>query len=481
MQLTVADPAGMHQANKSDLQAAVDRALADGLLDQAALGHLRAAACLSSPASVGPTPAIRIAANAPHIDGKEMTTVRRVDDAWTAAVDLDLQVSDGVLDELRFDLPPQWSKPTKIEPATPIQLIDVPGEDRRQIILRPAEPWTGTMHLHMSGPMNTPAGQRVRVPDVRPLGIAPLKRYVLLPTRSGEQNLSWEASGLNFEPLPKKFSAESSQLDLYRTCEVVAEHFEATLKSVEKTIGQPRVRLADIAVACSDDGHCYGTATFDLEPAGALNCLLELAPNEHLIHVRADGLAAAARPVGENHWSVALGDGKLPQQMEVVFTADSPKDLGSNRQLLLSAPVLVDMPVEQTLWSVTAAADGSAIGGDANAGGTAVAGLRAGDRAIHQELIRRGNTFAVAQVGRKRSDIRARRSDCKLVCIVDESAADRSRRRRQMGRPHEGDSLGGEPRRRRRNRGNRRRASEVSSSPGNRKPDRRKIRLAICD
>ena len=73
-----------------------------------------------------------------------------------------------------------------------VELIDVPGENRRQLVLRPAEPWTGTVRLHLSGPMITPAGQRVRVPDVRPLGVAQLHRYVLLPTRSGEQNLSWE-------------------------------------------------------------------------------------------------------------------------------------------------------------------------------------------------------------------------------------------------------------------------------------------------
>jgi hypothetical protein len=381
VQVAVTDAAGMQQLAKGPLQSAVQGALSDGLIDRIALGRLRPAVCLSGYVKPGAIPAIRIAANSPRVEGKEMTTVRRVNDAWNAAVDLDLQVSGGVLDGLRFDLPPQWSGPAEITPSIPSQLIDVPGENRRQLVLRPAEAWTDTVRLHLSGPINTPSGQRVRVPDVRPLGVVQLHRYVLLPTRSGEQNLSWEASGLNFEPLPKKFSPESPPIDLYRTCEVVAEHFEATLKSVEKTIGQPRVRLADIAVACSDDGHCYGTATFDLDPAGALNCLLELAPNEHLIHVRADGVAAAARRVAENHWSVALGDGKLPQQMEVVFAADLRGEPGNDR-LLLSAPVLVDLPVEQTLWSVIAANDHPSTGGN-----MAVAGA-APTTAIQQNLIR---------------------------------------------------------------------------------------------
>ena len=280
VQVTVAESAGMQPLGQGALQSAVDQALADGLLDHFALSHLRPAVGLSGHVASGVSPAIRITANMPLVEGKEMTTVRRVEQAWSAAVDLDLEISGGVLDGLRFDLPPQWTELTEIAPAMPSLLIDVPGESRRQLVLRPDQPWTGTVRLHLSGPINTAAGQRVRVPDVHPLGVAQLRRYVLLPTRSGEQDLSWEASGLNFEPLPERFTPESSRLELYRTCEVVAEHFEATLKSVEKTIGQPRVRLADIAVACSEGGHCYGTRAhflrFGARRRPALNCFLEL-------------------------------------------------------------------------------------------------------------------------------------------------------------------------------------------------------------
>jgi hypothetical protein len=375
VQVRVADPAGLQQAGAAALQAAVERALADGLLDTLELDRLRPAVCLSGHSVAGASPAIRIAANAPHVEGKEWTTVGRIDEAWNASVDLNLEVSGGVLDCLRFDLPPQWSGPINTTPITPSQLIDVPGENRRQLVLRPVQPWTGAVRLHLTGPINTPPGERVRVPDVRPWAVAQLHRYVLLPTRADEQNLFWEASGLNCEPLPKGFSADSPRLDLQRTCEVVAEHFEVTLKSVEKTIGQPRVRLADIAVTCSDSGHFFGTALFDLEPAGASNCLLELAPNERLIHVRADGLAVAARQVDEHHWSVALGDGKLPQQMEIVFTADLPSETASSGHWLLSAPVLVDLPADQTLWSVTATTAASASGGNVAAGGISGGGV----------------------------------------------------------------------------------------------------------
>lgn len=380
VRLAVSNPAGLQPSPMPALNAAVARALADGLLERFALGRLRPVACLAGREAAGNGPAIRVEANAPRLEGKETTTVRRVNDTWKAAVDLDFKVSGGVLDTVRFDLPPQWADISEISPSTPSQLLEVPGEHRRQLVLRPSEPWTGEVRLHLSGPISTAAGQRVRVPDVLPSGNFQLRRYVLLPTRAGDQNLSWEASGLNFEPLPKRFAPDSSQVDVYRICEVVAEHFEATLKSVDKTIRQPRVHLADIAVTYSDAGQCYGTATFDLDPAGTSSCLLELAPNERLIHARADGVAAIARPVAENHWSIALGDAALPQQLEVVFTAEL-KEASRNGRLLLPAPVLIDLPVEQTLWTVSAASDG-AVGGSLNVAGAAPA------TAVDQDLIR---------------------------------------------------------------------------------------------
>src|SRR5207237_9354961 len=116
--------------------------------------------------------------------------------------------------------------------------VDVAGEDRRQLVLRPPEPIAGTQHLRLTIPLSPAAGHRVRVPDVRPVGLGQLRRFVRLPTSANEQQLSWEPRGLEFEPLPRSFSLASPATEIYLICRVIGETFEATLKSVEKgTLG----------------------------------------------------------------------------------------------------------------------------------------------------------------------------------------------------------------------------------------------------
>ncbi len=356
VQVSVADPAAMKHTSKAAMQAAVRRALDDGLLEQVSLAHLRPIAFLAGRGATAGSPAVRISANAPQIEVKELTTLERSDaptGGWSAAVDLDLTIAGGVLDGLRFDVSPQWTDIT-VTPAMPTQLVDIPGENRRQLVVRPAEPWTGKVRLQLTGTIVTPLGERVRVPDVRPLGIAGLHRYILLPARAGDQNLYWEASGVVWQQLPKRFTPGSTPLDVDRTCEVVDEHFDVSLKSVEKTIGEPRLHLADISVTCGDQGKCYGIASFDLEPSGSSNCMLELAPNEQLINVRADGTAVPPRLLGARHWSVALGDSRLPQRVEVVFTADLSDVRDGGDGLPLAPPSLVGLIPEQSIWSVAA-------------------------------------------------------------------------------------------------------------------------------
>jgi hypothetical protein len=353
VKVTLSDSAGLKQAAAGDRQSAVDRARKDGLLESGTLERDRLALCLIGKPAGDTMPALRIERNAPHVTAIEKTTVERADDAWTATVDLDLDVAGGVVDSLRFELPAHWNGPTKIVPDMPMEIVDIPGENRRQMILRPAEPITGAWRMSLKGVIAA-AGQRVRVPDIRPLGLGSVRRFVLLPTHSNEQQLVWETRGLNVEPLPAGFATGSPQLEIYRTCQVVGETFEATLKSVEKAIGQPHVRLADIAVSSPDGRNGYGTAAFDLEPAGSANCVLELAEHTRLIHIRVNGLPAAVHPVAQSPLilSVALGSGKLPQHIEVVFQCQLPFEAPGATERRLPAPVLVRTPVEATLWTL---------------------------------------------------------------------------------------------------------------------------------
>jgi hypothetical protein len=351
--VTLASPNGLKVVATADLQIAIDRAMKDGLLGSRAVESNRAALCLSGKPAGDQLPTFVAEPNAPRVKAIEKISVERADDAWTARVDLDLNISGGDVDALRFEVPPQWNRPTQVVPEMPLDIVDIPGESRRQMILRPKAPIRGGWRLSFSGPI-AGGGQRVRVPDVRPLGLGAVRRFVLLPTHSNEQQLVWETRGLNVEPLPAGFAANSPQLELYRACQVVGETFEATLKSVEKSTGQPHVRLADIAMAFPTVTSGYGTAAFDLEPAGSANCVLEFSEHTRPVYVRVNGLPAAVHPVAKSplNWNVALASGKLPQHIEVVFQCDAPPVVPGATERRLAAPVLLRTPVEATLWTV---------------------------------------------------------------------------------------------------------------------------------
>jgi hypothetical protein len=195
------------------------------------------------------------------------------------------------------------------------------------------------------------AGQRLRAPDIRPLDVGRLRRIVLLPTHSNEQQLSWQTRGLNVEPLPGGFASESPQMELYRTCIVVGETFEARLKSVEKSAERPHAPLADIRAAFTGDRGGYGVATFDVEPSGATSFLLNVPAADRVVQVTVDGAPAVLEKRAGKQWLIGSASPKLPQRIEVTFEF-AMNDLGDPEQMKLEGPSLAGFTVEQTIWSV---------------------------------------------------------------------------------------------------------------------------------
>ncbi len=356
MQATVAAATNMTALDPAETQLQIERAIADGWLDESIATSSRAVACLQSKNS-GPSPTIRVNSNAPRVEATQRITARRDGENWAATSDLELKVSGGVLDVLRFELPRRWSTPTEISPPMSSSIVDVPGENRKQLILRPAEPISGSEHIRLSGPIATGSGQAVRVPDIRPLEIGSLRRYVLLPTNSGDRQLTWETRGVNVEPLPSGFASGTTRVELYRTCQVIGQTFEATLKSVQRLTERPRVRLADLRLTFADQQTGFGVATFDLEPAGTTTCVLQMPAPYQLVHVRANDLPAAVKQVGPNQWRLSTGDGKLPQRVEAIFQFDHSTDAPGERAGGTPigwppAPTLLGYSVDQAIWTI---------------------------------------------------------------------------------------------------------------------------------
>jgi hypothetical protein len=288
--------------------------------------------------------------NRPRFDGVQAVSISRPNDSWLAALDLKLNITTGTLDAIHIEIPSSWSEPLDVDPAMPYEIIEVPGETRRQLVLYPPEPLAGEAHVRVEGRLAPLAGGRVRAPDARLMGAAALAEYFVLPLQQELQSLAWNTSGLKPEALPDDLVPATSAPDSVQTFLRAADTFRADLRSVEKIAEDVQVRLADIAVHWAGDGSCYGVATFDVEPAGRPSCRLALPTGYRLVCAAVDNRPLRITPDGDQRWQVPLG-GRLPQRIEIVFSGNW--SLESRVPAVLEAPRLIGVPVERTLWTVS--------------------------------------------------------------------------------------------------------------------------------
>jgi hypothetical protein len=252
---------------------------------------------------------------------------------------------------VRIDAPASWSAPFKIEPAVPHRVIEMPGENRRQLLLLPPQPLSGEARFRIEGRLSPTAGQRVRAPDARIVGVDSLEQYFALPLQQELQSLAWETRGLKPAVVPSGLLQTTSTPQAVQTFLRAADQFRAELRSVEKIADDVQVRLADFAVHFSPDGTCNGAASFDIEPAGRTSCRLALPTGSNLVHLSVDGRPLRLAPVGDLRWQIPLSGGRLPQRIEIVYSGDLPSD--ATVAPVIEGPKLIGVPIERTLWTVS--------------------------------------------------------------------------------------------------------------------------------
>jgi hypothetical protein len=293
---------------------------------------------------------VRVQKNAPKVEAIQAVSLSRQADAWQAALDLRLKIADGVLDEVRIDAPSSWSGPFKIEPAVQQRLIEVPGENRRQLLLLPPKPLAGEARFRIVGRLMATGGQRIGAPDARVVNVAPLEQYVALPLRQDLQSLAWETRGLKPAAIPADLFQTITDGGTTQTFVRAAEHFRAELRSVDKIADDVQVRLADFAVSFAADGTCRGAASFDIEPEGKTSCRLALPAGSRLVHLSLDGCPLLLASAGVLRWEIPLNGGRLPQRIEIVYTGQLAD---ATESAVIEGPRLIGVPIERTLWTVS--------------------------------------------------------------------------------------------------------------------------------
>jgi hypothetical protein len=288
--------------------------------------------------------------NEPRFTAVQVTSLDYQDEAWQAEVECELNAENGIVDLLRFEIPAQWTGPFEVTPPAAIEVGEGPGPTRRRLTIRPRAGWEGRQRLVIRGPYA--AGAPVTTPDVM-LEADVVERFVALPTRLGTEPIAWATSRLLPAKLPEPFIA-TRFTEGFETYRAVGDGPQAVMKLPESFKDIRRVAWADLRLAWQTDGSCICAATFDLEPAGWLNCPLRMPSGWRLVAANVAGVPVTPLVRDDLPWRLPLTSSRLPQRIEVVATGPLPMPSLTLAPISPDVPLIGDLVPESTLWTFSA-------------------------------------------------------------------------------------------------------------------------------
>ncbi len=292
---------------------------------------------------------LQVADNKPHVRGVAVSSIRRDEDQWLSTIDYHLEISEGVLDVLQFEVPAQFVEPYRVEAASIALRPSASTPQRRVLSVTPTKPLSGKQHLRIQGRIAPLPGDRVRIPAVKLLGADQLDWFVLLPKRLDSQPVAWETSRLVSERLPAELLPRGWNPDSISSFKVQDENFQASLKTVERMDATPVIQLADVHLALMPGGDWRAVALFDILPGGATECELQLPDQCELVNATVERLPASLVPVGEGKHRIALGPQRLPQRVTLLYQSL----VGAPRYAqAFEPPRLAGTTPIQTLWTI---------------------------------------------------------------------------------------------------------------------------------
>lgn len=332
------------------------------------LGYLLASyksppdAQLAAPGSdQGPALAITVVVqpNSPTTSYRLVTKMERTAPrAWSAAVNCEITSESGSLDAARFEIPPEWSGPFEFTPAMDHQVVLLPGQTQRHLVIRPSQ--SGKLAFSVRGPLKLQTGESPHAPAVLPLDAARVDSFLLLPRQAADENLQWQTNGLQ-----ALAANESKELQLaaagHEAFRVVASHFAATLQS--KPLRQnARIVLSDVLLSTRPAGGYAARAICYLLPGGTEEAAFQLPSGCELVGVLVNDAVAECRGQGDGPWKVRLGHQQLPQVVVVIYDQHQNGRFSGNSPL--PSPSWLGIPIEKSNWTLWEPGKSSFLGSD---------------------------------------------------------------------------------------------------------------------
>jgi hypothetical protein len=293
-----------------------------------------------------------LAPNEPLVDCVQVTMLEYEDQVWNASVEHRLNIERGVIDVLRFEIPPEWTGPFETMPPASVEVTDDLVQGRRRLIVRPRTALAKGQHrVAVRAPLAFVDNTQVMVPDIRPLQSGSEERFVVLPTQVGVEQVTWETTRLVRAELPGGFSAPFVSSEAFEVYRIVGEKPQAVLNAVQRSAEMARIRLADYQFSWQPDGVAHVTASFDLEPTGLSSCPLRLPQDWLLVQASVAGIPVAPEQAADG-WRLPLAANRLPQRIQIIASGAAGDVTQVWTNLQLPAPTLGALPVEQTLWTL---------------------------------------------------------------------------------------------------------------------------------
>ncbi len=296
---------------------------------------------------------VKLAPNLYRWQAQQVLALHYSGDAWQAVLDCHVDVSQGVVRTLRWEIPADWRGPFRANLPATMEVLSIPGQARRQLVAHLQAPQSKPFHFQIAAPVTAAMGERLQAPEVLLLDADTVETFVVLPIEADRQSVAWDTLGLQAVDLPaERRSDVPVGMQSYL---VVGARYQASIKRIERLAGVPQVRLADVRGFRDGRGDQFGVASFDLEPAGLLSCQLQMPAGSELVSVHVSDVPALLVRQDERKWQVWLHHEQLPQHVEVVFRVAAENLPFPSSQLTIESPQLVGLPVERSLWTLTTA------------------------------------------------------------------------------------------------------------------------------
>ncbi|MGI8978421.1 MAG: hypothetical protein ACR2FY_04275 [Pirellulaceae bacterium] len=317
----------------------------------ARLGHLLA----SYKSSPSPQPVVREfavvrKANNPAATYRLVTKMERTTARlWSAVVKCEVTLESGSLDAARFEVPAEWSGPFELIPAMDHQVVLLPGQTQRHLVIRPLAGHLGKLSFSLRGPLKLQTGETPHAPVLLPLDAVRSDSFLLLPSRVADENLQWQTSGLQ---AMAALESQDAQLAApgHEVFRVVAPRFAATLLHSKDSRGSTRIVFADLMVRPLLVGSYWAKANYYLLPGGRDEAELQLPAGSQLVQVLVNDSPAEIRNLPEGTWKVRLGHEQLPQQVTVIYEHHRNDSANGDPQAI--PPVWLGIATDKTTWSL---------------------------------------------------------------------------------------------------------------------------------